>query len=137
MEFNPSRFQVTVNEIYPVKENISLEASSLVDVLENRSKSLGAQSARATKTVSEDRQLIAQAVLTRQFLAKNLNKNNFSDIDCNCDQGNSRKPYHIRYTDKDGKLVYVDLKVRLVENNSFSNRNSFRLHVTKNGVNRL
>jgi hypothetical protein len=130
MKFTPSRFQVTVSDNYPHKE-ISLNASSLVDKLETGSNCLITKSVRATKTVSEDRQLIAQAVLTRQFLAEYLKKN-FKDIDCNYDQGNSRKPYHIKYTDKDGKLVYVDIKVQLVENISSSNRNSFRLHVTKN-----
>ena len=75
--------------------------------------------------------MIAQAVLTRQFLAEYFKKD-FNDIECNYDQGNSRKPYHIKYTDQDSKLVYVDIKVQLVENISAPNRNSFRLHVTKN-----
>jgi hypothetical protein len=130
MKFTPSRYQVTVSDNYDHK-TISLNASSLIEAYENISKSSKTNSVRTNKSQLEDRQLIAQSVLTRQFLGVNLNNKEFKDIDCNYNQGNSRKPYHIKYTDKKGKLVYVDIQVRFIDSISSTSGNTFRLHVTK------
>lgn len=135
LEFKPSRFQVTVGSDYKPYYDMTFKANTLLDELESKYQSPRSVSMRNDKPELEDRQLIAQAVLTRKFLAERLTssrRDGINNLDYNCDQVNSCKPYHLKYTDQDGKPVYVDIKVSFDEKKRFFDDTSFRFHVTKN-----
>lgn len=135
LDFMPSRFQVTVGSDYKPYYDMTFKAKALLDELESQYQSPRTVSMRNDKSELEDRQLIAQAVLTRKFLAERLTsyrRDGINNLDYNFDQVNSRKPYHLKYTDKDGKTVYVDIKVTLDDAKRSFGKTTFRFNVTKN-----